>query len=209
MYRTIRVAFGLSVCLAAVPVSAQDYTADELRALFAKQKEAVSEGLGQTRGLRIVTQESATAEAPAETGATLAGEAQVSSPAGTVISNDVPLQAVSMPKDTQINMQIRFDFDSAALKPSEQAKLGPMCEAIRTSDVKTLRIVGHTDSSGPEDYNQSLSQLRAEEVARYLVDACGIDPSRLQTMGLGERSPLNSNNPRADENRRVEFQALS
>ena len=204
MNRSIRVAFGLALTLAAAPALAQDYSADQLKELFAKQKAAVSEGLGQTRGLRIVTQEGATA-----TGATLAGEAEVSSPAGAIASTDVPLQAVSMPKDTQINLRISFDYDSAALKPSEQAKLAPMCEAIGTSDVEVLRIVGHTDSSGSDAYNQSLSQLRAEEVARYLVESCGIDPSRLQTMGLGERMPLNPDDPRADENRRVEFQALS
>lgn len=204
MYRTIRVALGLALAVAAGSAFAQDYNAAQLRELFAKQRAAVSQGLGQTRGLRIVTQESASS-----TGATLAGEADVSSPAGAIASTGVPMQAVSMPKDTQINLRISFDFDSAALKPSEQAKLAPMCEAMATSDVQVLRIVGHTDSSGSDAYNQSLSQLRAEEVARHLVESCGIDPSRLQTMGLGKRMPLNPDNPRGDENRRVEFQALS
>jgi outer membrane protein OmpA-like peptidoglycan-associated protein len=204
MCLTIRVALGFALTVAAGSAFAQDYTADELRELFTKQRAAVSEGLGATRGLRIVTQDTASS-----TGATLAGEADVSSPAGTVSATDTPLQAVSMPQDTQINLQIKFDFDSAALKPAEQARLAPMCEAMKTSDVQVLRIVGHTDSSGSDAYNEALSRLRAEEVARYLVESCGIDPSRLQTMGLGERMPMNPDDPAGDENRRVEFQALS
>jgi outer membrane protein OmpA-like peptidoglycan-associated protein len=40
------------------------------------------------------------------------------------------------------------------------------------------------------------------------VDDCGVDPSRLEAIGAGEDFPFNAQNPRADENRRVEFQAL-
>ncbi len=202
-----RLTLGLSIGLIATASAAEDYTADQLKELFAKQKEAMEEGLGQTRGIRIVTKDS-----ESQTGAVVAAEEDiVAQPVegATMTASNVPAQAVSMPVDSQINLRISFDYDSAALKPSEQAKLRPMCEAMQTSDVQVLRVVGHTDSAGSDDYNQQLSQLRAEEVARHLVTECNIDPSRLQTMGLGERTPLNSDNPRADENRRVEFQALS
>lgn len=209
MKKTICTALGLTLVLA-TGAAAQDYTSEELIELFSKQKAAVSEaesGLGQTRGLKLVTQDTVADTA----GATISGEeAVVSSPAGEIsATGTATAQLVSLPAEAQINMRISFDYDSAALKPSEQAKLTPMCDAIRTSDVEVLRIVGHTDAAGSEDYNQRLSRLRAEEVARHLVSVCGIAPERLQTMGLGERFPLNEDNPRADENRRVEFQALS
>lgn len=205
MFWKFRVTLGLTLGLMASAAQAEDYTADQLKELFAKQKTAV-EGLGQTRGLKIVTQ-----DGESQTGAVVAADDVVASPVegATMTSNNVPVQAVSMPEDSQINLRISFDYDSAALRPGEQAKLQPMCEAMQTSDVQVLRVVGHTDSSGSDDYNQQLSQLRAEEVARHLVNVCNIDPSRLQTMGLGERLPLNKENPQADENRRVEFQALS
>ncbi|WP_425093580.1 OmpA family protein [Tropicimonas sp. S265A] len=197
---------GIGFGLLASTASGQDYSSEELKQLFERQKGAVSEGLGTTRGLRIRTQE----EAESAGAATVQTEsAVVANSVGGATAANVPVQPVSLPADIQINLRISFDYDSAALKPSEQAKLAPMCDAIQTSDVEVLRVVGHTDSSGSDAYNQQLSQLRAEEVARYLVDQCNVDPSRLQTMGLGETAPLNAANPRADENRRVEFQALS
>jgi outer membrane protein OmpA-like peptidoglycan-associated protein len=75
--------------------------------------------------------------------------------------------------------------------------------------VRAFRIIGHTDSSGSDVYNQKLSQLRAEEVGRHLINTCGIDAARLEMIGYGEEFLDNKNDPRAPENRRVEFQALS
>ena len=72
-----------------------------------------------------------------------------------------------------------------------------------------LRIVGHTDASGPAGYNQKLSVLRAEEVQRFFVNDCGIAPDRLQAIGVGEQFPYDDARPAAGANRRVEFQAMS
>ena len=111
--------------------------------------------------------------------------------------------------ELQVNLNITFGFDSAALSDAEKPKLDTMCQVLEQSDIQLIRIVGHTDASGSEDYNERLSILRAREVARHLNEECGIDPSRMETVGMGERFPYNAGNPRADENRRVEFQALS
>ena len=72
-----------------------------------------------------------------------------------------------------------------------------------------MRIVGHTDASGPWGYNQKLSELRAQEVMRFFVDSCGIPADKLQAVGVGEQFPFDDKNPRAGVNRRVEFQAIS
>ncbi len=120
-----------------------------------------------------------------------------------------PLVYAKLDTELQINLQIKFGYDSAALDQSQKTKLSTMCTAMRTSPIEQFRIIGHTDTSGSDEYNQRLSVLRAKEVARYLVQDCGIAPQRLETVGMGERFPLNTNNPRAEENRRVEFQALS
>lgn len=111
--------------------------------------------------------------------------------------------------DLQVNLQIKFDFDSAVLTRTEQSKLTTLCAAMKQSDIRLFRIIGHTDTSGADEYNQKLSTLRAKEVARHLVQDCGIAAARLETVGLGERFPVNASDTRADENRRVEFQALS
>ncbi|WP_292266234.1 hypothetical protein [Marivita sp.] len=53
-----------------------------------------------------------------------------------------------------------------------------------------------------------MSLLRAKEVKRHLVTECGIPENRLEAIGMGESAPFNAADPRSDENRRVEFQAL-
>ncbi len=109
----------------------------------------------------------------------------------------------------QVNVRIEFDYDSAALTDGQKPKLDQMCSVMKVAPINLFRITGHTDASGPEDYNQNLSLLRAQEVQRYLINNCGIDPGRLEAVGLGERFIPDGSDPRAAEHRRVEFQAMS
>ena len=111
--------------------------------------------------------------------------------------------------ELQVNVRIEFDFDSAALTPAQKPKLAQLCNVMKAADIQLFRIVGHTDASGSDDYNQNLSLLRAEEVQRYFITECGIDAKRLQAVGLGERFIPDGTDPKAPENRRVEFQALA
>ena len=69
-----------------------------------------------------------------------------------------------------------------------------------------MRIEGHTDSIGSEAYNLSLSKLRAEAAMGYLVNK-GIDPLRIDTVGMGEGQPVASNDTDEgrQQNRRVEL----
>jgi outer membrane protein OmpA-like peptidoglycan-associated protein len=158
-------------------------TQEEMIAAFKKQK---------TRGLVI---------APATPVEPLPGVTEVA-PVAEVAYDLVP-------KDEQVNINISFDFDSAALREDQKPKLVALCGAMTTADVQMFRILGHTDSSGAADYNERLSKLRAEEVKRYLVSDCGIPADRMEAVGVGKRFPFDPADPRADVNRRVEFQALS
>ena len=79
---------------------------------------------------------------------------------------------------------------------------------MKAMEGTVFQIIGHTDSSGSAPYNERLSLLRAKEVRRYLVSTCGVAENMLRAIGMGETAPYNANDPRADENRRVEFQAL-
>jgi OmpA-OmpF porin, OOP family len=113
-----------------------------------------------------------------------------------------------IPEEEQVNVSIVFDFDSAALRSDQRPKLANLCSAMQEADVELFRVVGHTDAAGAAEYNERLSRLRAEEVVRYLVSDCGIAGERLEAVGMGERLLYDAENPRADVNRRVEFQVL-
>ena len=120
-----------------------------------------------------------------------------------------PVVLAAIPKDMQVNVRIEFEYDSAALNEAQKPKLIQLCNVMKAADIQLFRIVGHTDASGSDDYNQSLSLLRAKEVQRYFITDCGIDPARLQAVGLGEKFIPEGTDPKAPENRRVEFQALA
>ncbi len=226
MRHALSISLMLSALCAAGPAAAQaELSVDELVTLFERQKqvfsEAESNGLGATRGLKLVTVEDVNAEAAAGSTAepmtesvSVWGEADAmptdpNKPIKAAADGDAPLVFGQLDPELQVNLHISFGFDSAALSAEEKPKLDTMCQVLEKSDIHLIRIVGHTDTSGSDEYNERLSVLRAKEVARHLTEDCGIDPSRLETVGMGERFPYNTADPRSDENRRVEFQALS
>ncbi len=183
------VIFALS--LTAVPATAQqvdgqELSVEEITEAFRKQK---------TRGLVIVPNASVGAETTAE------------AVQGTTVAA-APEEYTPVERQSQINVQISFDFDSAALRADQEPKLANMCTSMKLMDGTVFQIIGHTDSSGSATYNERLSLLRAQEVRRYLISACDIAEGSLKAIGLGETAPFDSADPRADVNRRVEFQAL-
>lgn len=103
--------------------------------------------------------------------------------------------------------RLNFAFDSAAIESQYEPELDQLADVLRNNPDVAVQIEGHTDSVGADEYNQSLSQRRADAVQSYLVDV-GIDASRLSTKGLGEAQPAYPNdtadNRRA--NRRTELQ---
>ena len=126
------------------------------------------------------------------------GLAATSAAAAIAASEAARPQALSLP--------VPFAFDSAEILPSAKAQLDAIAAGIRLlpADQKVL-IEGHTDAVGTEQYNEELSQRRAQSVRRYLVATHGIESTRLQAVGLGEHDPLPGRNPLAGENRRVQF----
>jgi OmpA-OmpF porin, OOP family len=79
---------------------------------------------------------------------------------------------------------------------------------ILRDDGRSLRIVGHTDSSGDETKNRQLSEDRAASVRNFLVDR-GVNPSSLSSYGLGSDQPLadNATEEGRAKNRRIEFKS--
>lgn len=202
---TALVVFGLTC---GPTIAQEDLSVDELTQIFQLQREAFKEansnGLGKTRGLKLVTVDDATAPTTAVTVEADPAPLDPNKPIATI-----PVVFGQLDEEMKVELRITFGFDSAALSDDEKPKLDKMCQVLQQSDINLMRIVGHTDTSGSADYNERLSTLRAEEVARHLTESCGIAPERLQTIGMGERFPANATDSRAEENRRVEFQALS
>ncbi len=174
------------VSLAQAEDSTQELTVEEITKAFQQQK---------TRGLVIVPSGAASDAAQTGTGQETA----------TVAASE---DYTPVARQSQINVQISFDFDSAALRADQAPKLANMCASMQVMQGTVFQIIGHTDSSGSAPYNERLSLLRAQEVRRHLISTCGIEENMLKAIGMGETAPYNENNPRADENRRVEFQAL-
>lgn len=101
---------------------------------------------------------------------------------------------------------ILFDFDKAALRVQAQDNLGKLAESLKKYPNENVLVVGHTDAVGTQEYNQTLSQERAQSAAAFLRQQ-GIDPSRIRTRGMGEADPVASNATEAgrQQNRRVEL----
>jgi outer membrane protein OmpA-like peptidoglycan-associated protein len=112
---------------------------------------------------------------------------------------------------SKVDLDIYFDFDSAAITPKAEPQLNQLGEALRTAQLEKSVIVlsGHTDAKGSNDYNQQLSERRAEAVKKYLVEKLKLSPDNLTTAGYGSREPKNKANPLAAENRRVQIVNLS
>lgn len=85
--------------------------------------------------------------------------------------------------------RIHFDLDRSDLTSQARQMLAAKAEILRSSPDLTLRIEGHADERGSDEYNMALSQRRAVEVKRFLVQQ-GIDSSRLETVGYGEEQPM-------------------
>lgn len=101
-----------------------------------------------------------------------------------------------------------FDFDSAVLREDGKAALRELGDAIKAKGARVvdIDIIGHTDSTGPADYNQGLSERRAQAVADYITSE-GIDAGIIDVSGEGENNPIASNDTAQGraQNRRVDI----
>jgi len=102
-----------------------------------------------------------------------------------------------------------FDFDKAVLKPAGKSKLNDLVDKIKSINLEVIIAIGHTDSVGPEAYNQKLSVRRANAVKAYLVSK-GVDKTRIYTEGKGESQPVADNKTKEGraKNRRVEIEVV-
>jgi peptidoglycan-associated lipoprotein len=102
---------------------------------------------------------------------------------------------------------INFDYDQAVVRPADQATLDRKAAILIANPGAKVRISGHADERGSDEYNLALGNRRAAAAKRYLENK-GVDASRMEVISYGEERPLN---PGSDEtayaqNRRDEFE---
>jgi outer membrane protein OmpA-like peptidoglycan-associated protein len=108
-------------------------------------------------------------------------------------------------------INVHFDTGKAELSPEDKAQLCQTASTAETTENALMLVVGYTDSTGPEEVNQQLSEKRAARVINYLQQACGWKPYRMLTpTGMATADPLAPNDtPEGKaQNRRVAVNIL-
>jgi peptidoglycan-associated lipoprotein len=140
-----------------------------------------SPGIDNGRSLNLgnAGTESATAATPSNLGANDTGTPQTSRNFDDWIAD----------ADTFKDQTVYFDYDKANVRPSEIGKLKEVASRMKTSfQGKALRIEGHCDERGTEEYNRTLGDKRAQAI-RELLASEGVDPTMIPTITLGEDKP--------------------
>jgi OmpA-OmpF porin, OOP family len=159
----------------------------------------------RTRSLRNLTVEAVSpaagaAPAPQPSSASAAASAGVANATGAPAATSAPAE----PARPSLSLLIQFDFNSARVKPESQQALANLAVALQSPELKTFRfaVEGHTDAQGRADYNQKLSQQRADAV-RDTLSGQGVAAQRLQSVGKGSSELAKPDEPYSAENRRV------
>jgi len=106
----------------------------------------------------------------------------------------------------RVELDVKFDFDKAKVKEESYADIRTLADFMNQYPQTTTTVEGHTDSVGPDAYNQKLSERRADAVRNVLVNDYGVESSRVDSVGYGETRPIADNSTEEGRaiNRRVE-----
>jgi outer membrane protein OmpA-like peptidoglycan-associated protein len=184
--------FASGMALTIVPRSAD---AEELSA------QQIIDGLklSRTRGL-------STSDSASLTAADLAFVKRVRGQSRSLSLEDRDQMAAIATKRPAIDLDINFDYNSAALTAKAEPQLKNLGKALTSAELagSVVLLGGHTDAKGSDAYNQSLSERRAETVKRFLVENYHIPATNLVSAGYGKKGLKNPADPFAAENRRVQ-----
>jgi peptidoglycan-associated lipoprotein len=111
---------------------------------------------------------------------------------------------------TLLEAAVRFEYDASEVTADGRAALDAKLPVLRTNTALRIRISGHTDSRGSDEYNLALGLRRASSARKYLSDR-GIEVSRIDVVSFGEERPAASGEDEGSwaQNRRAEFEILS
>ena len=116
--------------------------------------------------------------------------------------NPIPM---AKPKAPQADLLIEFETNSTELTPEAKQQLDIVGRALKTDQLAkfTFKLEGHADPRGSSEWNQTLSDGRADAVRQYLIQNQKVNPDRLTAEGKGDRFPVNADYPADPRNRRV------
>jgi peptidoglycan-associated lipoprotein len=111
---------------------------------------------------------------------------------------------------TTLTAMVHFEYDQADLRPGDRAILDAKVPILQANSGVMIRVAGHTDERGSDEYNLALGQRRAAAVKAYLVQR-GIAEGRIATASYGEEHPIAQGNDESawSQNRRAEFDITS
>src|SRR3989304_1216440 len=117
----------------------------------------------------------------------------------------------------RLTIHVNFDFDKSNIRKADEAELKKAIDFVRKYPGAKVELEGHTDIKGTEQYNQKLSERRAEAVRQYLITEGAVEKAMILATGYGELRPIAPNktqdgkdNPEGRaENRRVEILIIS
>lgn len=112
-------------------------------------------------------------------------------------------------RDTLKTETIHFAYDSSAIRDSEKAKIANVAAHLKSNSSVALKVEGHCDERGTEEYNRALGERRALAIREYLVNS-GVAAERVDTVSFGEDRPVAQGHDEAawKQNRRGEFVVL-
>jgi peptidoglycan-associated lipoprotein len=134
--------------------------------------------------------------------------------AGRCVGTRTPVDAGASQRPTEPTgpvcelQRVSFDFDDASLKGDARDALAKNAECLRQLKSSRVRVEGHCDERGTNEYNQHLGQRRAEAVRRYLANL-GLESGIFEAVSFGEEQPVCTDSTEAcwAQNRRVELKA--
>jgi peptidoglycan-associated lipoprotein len=105
---------------------------------------------------------------------------------------------------------IHFEYDSAVVKPGEHSKITAVADYLKSNSSNAVKVEGHCDERGTDEYNRSLGERRAQAIRTELVKA-GADAGRVDTVSFGRDRPVDTGHSEAShrKNRRGEFVVLT
>lgn len=141
-------------------------------------------------------------------GVNFGGNAGAAAPAPTPAPAPEPVAAepeAPVASVVRVELDVKFDFDKAVVKPNSYGDVKNLADFMKQYPATHVEVAGHTDSVGPDAYNQKLSQRRADAVKQVLVKD-GVASNRVTSVGYGESRPVADNATEAGRavNRRVE-----
>jgi outer membrane protein OmpA-like peptidoglycan-associated protein len=190
---------------------------------------------GQTRGIRVpgAAAETPTAPQPVQPAPVFSTPAQPAAPGspgassfsgqrqqggsvagpGAPVARPVPRETTAADGQAAANITVTFPSGSATLTPEAERQLAPLGRALASAELSAyrFRIEGHTDTVGSAALNQNLSERRAASVRDFLVRRYGVNPARVEAVGLGQTQllvPTPDNVPES-RNRRVQVVNIS